>query len=417
MKPDACSPDAHNLLDLESALSKIFASLNVIHGNERIDIHRALGRILSATLTSPVNLPHERNSAMDGYAFCSQDLKDRHCASLHQVGTSLAGNPYTENLQAGDCVRIFTGAILPDNADSVIIQEQVRCEGNQVFLPENPTLRQNVRAIGEDIRQGEVLLTAGKKLNAADLAFLAATAIQTVEVLLPLKIAFCSTGDELQCIDQPLVKGKIYDSNRYLLQALLQNPAYAITDLGIIPDDPELLATTFKTAAAQHDVLISTGGVSVGDADHVKTVLKQCGEIHFWKLAIKPGKPLAFGKIDHCYFFGLPGNPVAVAATFDKIVTPALQCLCGLPAKRPLRLQAISLKQLKKAPGRMDFQRGILIQNNDGTFAVSSAGGQGSHILSALSHANCYIVLERERGDVQAGETVTVEPFETTLLP
>lgn len=415
MTVDACSPDARKLLDLETALTKIHAAIAPIGGTERLPLNQALGRVLANTLTCPVNIPHERNSAMDGYAFCSQDILNRSFVSLTQVGTSLAGKPFTGKLQAGECIRIFTGATLPENADSVIIQEQVTREGMQIRLPVDVHPFQNVRAIGEDLRLGDPLIVSGKKLTAADLALLAATGVQEVEVIRPLKIACCSTGDELISPGQPLTGGKIYDSNRYLLHALLQNPAYRCTDLGIIADDPGLLLKTLTEAAGQHDVIISTGGVSVGEADHIKTVLEQCGAINFWKIAIKPGKPLAFGKIGECCFFGLPGNPVAVAITFEKVVTPALQQLCGLPATQALRLQATCLSKLKKAPGRLDFQRGILKQNPQGDFEVRSAGMQGSHILSSLSQANCYIILDTACAGIAPGETVTVEPFSTGM--
>ncbi|NOT84579.1 MAG: molybdopterin molybdotransferase MoeA, partial [Methylococcaceae bacterium] len=240
---------------------------------------------------------------------------------------------------------------------------------------------------------------------------LAAVGLCDVSVIRRLKVAFFSTGDELMAIGQPLASGQLYDSNRYTLHALLQDACFYSTDLGVIGDNPELLENLLTHSAEQYDVIISTGGASVGDADHIQQVLTRCGEVNFWKIAIKPGKPLAFGKIGACYFFGLPGNPVAVIATFQQVVTPALQQLCGRQPTRPWRFNATSLHSLKKTAGRLEFQRGILSQTDNGDFEVRPAGAQGSHLLGAFSQANCYIVLSADCHGITAGEQVTVEPF------
>jgi molybdopterin molybdotransferase len=309
-------------------------------------------------------------------------------------------------------VRIFTGAVLPKSADSVIMQEQVTTEKNRVFFPANCRPFQNVRAVGEDIKQHSVLLTAPKKLQAADLGLLAAAGVEEVEVKQKLKIAFFSTGDELMPLGQELNSGQIYDSNRYILQGLLTTPCFEIKDMGVISDNKVLLEQSLVIVAENADVIITTGGASVGDADYIQEVLNKCGKVSFWKIAMKPGKPLTFGSIGKCLFFGLPGNPVAVITTFDKIVNPALRQLCGEPVVKPLQLKAICQNQLKKTAGRQDYQRGILQQTRAGEFIVASAGQQGSHILSSMSLANCYIVLPRENCGVQIGEEVIVEPFD-----
>ncbi|NOR72147.1 MAG: molybdopterin molybdenumtransferase MoeA, partial [Methylomarinum sp.] len=228
-------------------------------------------------------------------------------------------------------------------------------------------------------------------------------------------IAFFSTGDELSSLGDSLQTGQIYDSNRYTLTGLLNDLNRNISDLGVIRDDKQKIKQSLLSAAKTHDVIITTGGASVGEADYIKEILDECGEVNFWKIAIKPGKPLAFGKINDCYFFGLPGNPVSVIATFQKIVLPALNYLSGIPMKKPLTLKAICNSQLKKQPGRQEYQRGILSQNESGDLFVESAGKQGSNIMSAMSKANCYIVLPIDSAGVKAGQTVTVEPFEVSL--
>ncbi len=226
-----------------------------------------------------------------------------------------------------------------------------------------------------------------------------------------LKIAYFSTGDELTALGEPLEPGKIYDSNRMMLGGLLADPSYCVVDLGVIPDNKQLLEHSFIEASKNVDVIITTGGASVGEADYVKEILQSCGEVNFWKIAIKPGKPLAFGKIGSCYFFGLPGNPVAVVVTFQQIVAPALRQLSGAPSSKSLRFAATCTTALRKSPGRQEYQRGILSQDEHGEFFVASAGRQGSNILSSMSQSDCYIVLPKECNGVQAGDKVTVEPF------
>ena len=246
-------------------------------------------------------------------------------------------------------------------------------------------------------------------MNAVDLGLLASAGIAELSVKRPVKIAFFSTGDELTALGQPLASGKIYDSNSYLLSGLLTDVGYSVTDLGVIADNKQRLEDCVVAAAKDHDVIISTGGASVGDADYVKEILERCGEVDFWKIAIKPGKPLAFGKIDGCYFFGLPGNPVAVVVTFQHIVAPALKQLSGASASKPLQLIATCTAALKKSPGRQDYQRGILTQDADGEFFVATSGKQGSNILGSMSRANCYIVLAAECNGVAAGDKVRVQ--------
>jgi molybdopterin molybdotransferase len=370
-----------------------------------------LGRVLDEPVYSAINIPHDRNAAMDGYAFASRDITDGQVFSLALVGTSWAGRPFQGQLQPGQCVRIFTGAVVPEQADSVIMQEQVQAQGQTIQFPADTRAQQNVRKIGEDVKQGACLIAGPKKLTAVDLGLLASAGIDQVTVKRQLKIAYFSTGDELTPLGTPLEPGKIYDSNRTMLSGLLSDPNYSVVDLGVIPDNKQLLEDSFIEASLNYDVIITTGGASVGEADYVKEILQNCGEVNFWKIAIKPGKPLAFGRIGQCYFFGLPGNPVAVVVTFQQVVAPALRQLSGAPSCKPLRFFATCTTPLKKSPGRLEYQRGILSQDENGEFFVASAGQQGSHILSFMSRSDCYIILPEECKGVQAGDKVIVEPF------
>ncbi|MDD5275369.1 MAG: molybdopterin molybdotransferase MoeA [Methylovulum sp.] len=407
---DLCSQERKPLLSLAEALANISAAIQPVNESENLALKNALGRVLSAAVHAPINIPYDRNAAMDGYACASAELTGQP-VTLTLAGTSWAGRPFQGALQAGQCARIFTGAVVPAGADTVIMQEQVQADGESIRFPANLKPLQNVRAAGEDVKQGQVVCAYPKKLSAVDLGLLASAGIADIPVKRQLKIAFFSTGDELAALGEPLVSGKLYDSNRYLLNGLLADPCHAVVDGGVIADDPKQLEDTLRAAAENCDVLITTGGASVGDADYVKDVLARCGQVNFWKIAIKPGKPLAFGTIGGCYFFGLPGNPAAVMTTFQQLVAPALRQLSGAPALHPLRLAATCTSALKKSPGRLEFQRGNLSQNADGELLVASAGKQGSHILSSLSEANCFIVLPSECAGISPGEQVTVEPF------
>ncbi len=409
---DLCSLESKPLLSIDDALARIKAAVFPINSTEKLALKNALGRVPAEPVCSPINIPHDRNAAMDGYAFASGDMAEGRAFTLDLAGTSWAGRPFQGQLQAGQCVRIFTGAVVPEQADSVIMQEHVQVHGQVIHFPADTRAQQNVRKIGEDVKQGACLLAEPKKLTAVDLGLLASAGVDEVTVKRQLKIAYFSTGDELTPLGKPLEPGKIYDSNRAMLGGLLLDPAYSVADLGVIPDNKQLLEDSFIEASLNYDVIITTGGASVGEADYVKEILQSCGEVNFWKMAIKPGKPLAFGKIGQCYFFGLPGNPVAVVVTFDQIVAPALRQLSGVLSFKALRFSATCTSALKKSPGRQEYQRGILSQNENGEFFVASAGRQGSNILSSMSQSNCYIVLAEECKGVQAGDKVIVEPFD-----
>ncbi|MEY4719125.1 MAG: hypothetical protein RL563_1743 [Pseudomonadota bacterium] len=409
--PNYCDAASAGLLSVDQAKQAIASAICPIVDCESIALSQALARVLSEGVFSPIDIPPHRNAAMDGYAFASSDLKSDCETSLNVVGCSWAGRPFSGEAKQGECVRIFTGAVVPDFADSVIAQEQVERQADLIMLQASAPRLKNIRAAGSDVMCNDKLLDAGKILTAIDLGLLASAGVASVKVRRRLRIGFFSTGDELISLSQSLGPGQIYDSNRYLLSGLLTHPNHEVTDLGIIKDDADCLQQTLIKASQQFDVLISSGGASVGDADFVKQALESCGEVNFWKIAIKPGKPLAFGRVGSCWYFGLPGNPVAVSVTYQQFVQPALHCLSGAKREQSLRLRACCEQALSKAPGRQEYQRGLLRQNPDGELIVSLAGSQDSHQQKSASRANCYIVLGADCVAVAVGEYVNVEPF------
>ncbi|QKJ86532.1 Molybdopterin molybdenumtransferase [Paramixta manurensis] len=402
------------LISLEEAQSKMLAQLTPIVDAEDIAITAAAGRITAETVISPVNVPSFANSAMDGYAVRLADVASG--VPLPVAGKSFAGNPFSGAWPDGSCIRIMTGAPLPEGAEAVVMQEQTESDADGVRFTVTPEAGQNIRLPGEDIQQGASVLAAGVKLGAAELPLLASLGIGQVRVLRKLRVAVFSTGDELQPVGEPLAAGQIYDTNRFAVRLMLERMGCEVLDLGIIRDDPAALRATFIEADRHADVVISSGGVSVGEADYTKAMLDELGQISFWKLAIKPGKPFAFGRLHTSWFCGLPGNPVSAALTFYQLVQPLLAKLSGQHhAALPPRQRARAEQPLKKTPGRLDFQRGIVSRGADGELTVRSTGHQGSHVFSSFSLANCFIVLERERGTVEAGEWVEIEPFNALL--
>lgn len=375
----------------------------------------ALGRVLAHEVCSPLDVPAHRNSAMDGYAVRYSDLSATGEAALDVVGTALAGRPWQGSVQPGQAVRIMTGAVVPEGTDTVVMQERTQREGERVTIGASHTAGENVRHPGEDLARGQVVFSAGHRLRPADLGVLASLGIPEVTVHRRLRVAFFSTGDEIQSIGEPLVAGQIYDSNRYTLHGMLTRMGADLFDMGVIPDRREPIAEAFERAAAAADVVITSGGVSVGEADYVKETLERLGRVDFWKIAIKPGKPLAFGRIGNAWFFGLPGNPVSAMVTFCQVVRPALEQLAGQAATAPLTLPMRCSERLKKSPGRIEFQRGTIERDVEGMTVVRPTGHQGSHVLSSMSQADCFIVLPAEQGEVPAGSVVEVQPFDALL--
>ncbi len=411
---DPCDRPDHGrgLLPLARARERIIADIVAVSDQERVGLRDALGRVLASAVYSTVDVPSHRNSAMDGYALAGQDLPDADSIALQIVGTSWAGRPYTGVVARGECVRIMTGATLPVATDTVVMQERVRVDGSRAVIAAGQRAGQNVRPVGEDIRRGELALSASTLLRPAQLGLLASLGVAEVPVLRRPRIALFSTGDELRSVGEELAPGQIYDSNRYSLHGLLARLGLEVIDLGIVRDTREDILQALQSAAAQADAIITSGGVSVGAADYVTETLARHGQVGFWKVAMKPGKPIAFGRFGQAYFFGLPGNPVAVMVTFYQLVQPALRALMGaLDADPPVTLRAICGTHLRKARGRLEFQRGVLERQASGRYTVLSSGHQGSGVLRSMCEANCFIVLPDEQGDVEPGTEVEVQPF------
>jgi molybdopterin molybdotransferase len=402
---DGYDPEA---LHVAKAREAMRACITPIGDAEAVAVRSALGRILAQEIVPSIDVPAHDNSAMDGYAVRFADLDQ----PLREIGTALAGRPFAGRVAAGECVRIMTGAVMPAGADTVVIQEVVKKDGERVVVPPGQKRAQNVRYAGEDLKVGMPVLAAGKSLRPAELGLIASLGIGEVRVKRKLRVAFFSTGDELASIGAKLKEGEVYDSNRYTLHGMLERLGVQITDLGVVRDDPKALEAAFHKAASFADAIITTGGVSVGEADFVKQLMAQLGEVLFWKIAMRPGRPMAFGRIRNSYLFGLPGNPVAVAVTFYQFVRDALLHLSGRADDYAIPLlQAVCAEAIRKVPGRTEYQRGILFCEQ-GIWKVKTTGQQGSGVLRSMSEANCFIVLEHERGKVAAGEPVSVQLME-----
>ena len=401
---DGYDPDA---LRVDKAREAILACLTPISESEQIPTKEILGRILAEDIVPRINVPAHDNSAMDGYAIRYSDVEK----PLKEIGAALAGKPFHGKLGPGECVRIMTGAGMPPGADTVVIQEIVKKQGDRISIPPGQKKAQNVRYAGEDLKIGVPVLNPGRLLNPADVGLIASLGIGEVRVKRRLRVAFFATGDELASIGTPLKEGEVYDSNRYTVHGMLARLGVEAIDMGVVRDDPALLEKAFREASQKADAVITTGGVSVGEADFVKQLMAKLGEVLFWKIAMRPGRPMAFGRIGEAFLFGLPGNPVAVMVTFYQFVRDALLHMSGREdAPIPL-LQAVSAENLRKVPGRTEYQRGVLFKEQS-QWKVRTTGQQGSGVLRSMSEANCFIVLEHERGQVKAGEPVSVQLFE-----
>jgi molybdopterin molybdotransferase len=418
-----------------------FLSLLVTPVSERLELplFEALGRVLADDVVSPFDVPPHDNSAMDGYAFDGVALAAGTALQLKVVGTALAGKAWQGTVAAGECLKIMTGAILTAGLDTVVPQEFVTLQGDSITVPPkllNPG--DNRRLRGEDLMQGRPALSKGELLTPARLGLAASLGMKTVSTLRPLRVAYFSTGDEILSLGEPPREGAVYDSNRYTVFGMLKRLGCEVIDMGVVRDEPALLEAAFTRAAAQADAIITSGGVSVGEADYTKAMMKKLGDVAFWRVAMRPGRPMAVGRIlqaktgasplstsaprsqnhsnpNGAILFGLPGNPVAVMVTFLAFVRPALLQMMGCTASAPPLLKARSLEAMRKKPGRTEYQRGTVSSAADGSLQVRTTGNQGSGVLSSMAQANGLIVLHHGQGNVAAGEDVDVMMFDGSI--
>lgn len=386
---------------------------------ETVGIFDALGRVLAEDVVSPISVPPHDNSAMDGFAFAGAALGDAPL-TLRSVGTAFAGKAWAGTVRPGECLKIMTGAIMPAGLDTVVPVEFVKVDGDAVTIPSGVVKPgDNRRFMGEDLMAGRAALRRGQVLGPAALGLVASLGLPTVRVFRRAKVAYFSTGDEILSLGDAPREGAVYDSNRYTVFGLLTRLGVEVIDMGVVPDEPTQLEAAFRSAAARADAIITSGGVSMGEADHTKAMMKQLGDVAFWRIAMRPGRPMAVGRIDDgsksAVLFGLPGNPVAVMVTFLAFVRPALQRLMGAEAQPPVLLQAKSGEAMRKKPGRTEYQRGTVVREADGTLVARTTGNQGSGVLSSMVQANGLIVLRHEQGNVAVGDTVEVMLFDGVI--
>jgi len=431
-------PQALRADDVNRFLARL---VEPVTANETVGIFDALDRVLAQDVISPISVPPHDNSAMDGFAFDGTQLRLDAPLRLKVVGTAFAGKAWQGAVAADECVKIMTGAIMPGGLDTVVPQEFTMLEGETVSIP--PRLLQagdNRRKLGEDLMAGQPALIKGARITPAACGLLASLGIAAVPVFRRLKVAYFSTGDEILSLGESPREGAVYDSNRYTVFGLLKRLGCEVIDLGVVRDDPALLEAAFTTAARQADAVITSGGVSVGEADHTRTMMKQLGDVAFWRIAMRPGRPMAVGRISgiktassqrgmvtesyqdnsesptaQAILFGLPGNPVAVMVTFLAFVRPALLQMMGCTSAPPPLLKARSMEAIRKKPGRTEYQRGTVSSAPDGMPQVRTTGNQGSGVLSSMVQGNGLIVLHHDQGNVAVGDTVDVMMFDGVI--
>ncbi|OED35339.1 hypothetical protein AB833_30730 [Chromatiales bacterium (ex Bugula neritina AB1)] len=430
-KQPSCEDDEEPaLLPVDVALQRLASMVLPLSQTETetVGIREALDRVLSSDVLSPIDVPSYTNSAMDGYALNSRDLPAAGEVTLAVLGTAWAGRPLEVTVARGEAVRIMTGGMMPPGTDTVVIQEHVQAlydtanenlQGNSevthIIADGTTAPGRNVRQAGEDIKAGEKVIATGTQLTPAHIGLLASLGVDQVQVYRCLKVAFFSTGDELRALEthagQALGPGELFDSNRHTLFAMLKRLGVTLIDIGVVADTKEATRQAFIDASSQADVVISSGGVSAGQADFVSATLAELGKVTFWKLAMRPGRPLAYGKVGDAHFFGLPGNPVAVMVTFYEFVQPSIKRLMGCTETAPAQFTARCESRLKKSPGRIEYQRGIVSAAADGEVTVRVTGKQGAGRLTSMAMANCLIVIPAENAGVEPGDPVTVHPF------
>jgi len=410
-------PKALPVAQAQEFIARLVSPVQAI---EKVALRSALGRVLARDVVSAIDVPSHDNSAMDGYALRGDELDAAAECAFAVAGAGFAGGRFEGDVAARECVRIMTGAVMPAGLDTVVPQEFVRVDGDVVHVPAGVVKRgDNRRLAGEDLARGETALAAGRVLRPADLGLLASLGSAEVAVFRRLRVAFFSTGNELRSVGETLDIGSVYDSNRYTIWAMLQRLGVEVLDLGVVRDEPAALAAAFRAAAAAADAVITSGGVSVGEADHTKAVMAELGDVLFWRIAMRPGRPMAIGRIEsggrEAILFGLPGNPVAVMVTFYALVRDALLAMSGATSAPLLVVRAASVGPIRKRAGRTEYQRGIVTRDVDGRWQVRTTGSQGSGILRSMSEANGLVVLGHAQGDVAAGDEVDVLPFDALI--
>lgn len=414
---DGYDPQALNAAHVNAFLDRL---VEPVHATESVGVREALGRVLAVDVISPISVPAHDNSAMDGYAFDGQQLTAGQALGLRVVGTAFAGKAWSGAVRTGECVKIMTGAIMPTGLDTVVPLEFVRTDGDTVWIPAD-VIRSgdNRRRLGEDLMAGAAALGKGHLLGPAALGLLASLGIPAVQVHRRIKVAYFSTGDEILSLGEEPREGAVYDSNRYTVFGLLTRLGVEVLDLGVIRDEPAALEAAFRQAAVQADAIITSGGVSMGEADHTKAMMRMLGDVAFWRIAMRPGRPMAVGRIRQdggsAVLFGLPGNPVAVMVTFLAFVRPALLRLMGAQVQEPVLLKARCAETVRKKPGRTEFQRGIVTRTPDGLLSVRTTGNQGSGVLRSMVEANGLIVLHHAQGNISPGDEVDVMMFDGVI--
>ncbi len=403
-------PQALSVQDVDEFLARL---VEPVQGADHVGVLDALDRVLAEDIVSPVSVPPHDNSAMDGYAFAGGELKPGVPLVLEVVGTAFAGAAWQGTAGPGQCVKIMTGAIMPAGLDTVVPQEFIPAGGDGRIAIPSGLLKpgDNRRFKGEDVSEGQPALRRGARLSPVACGLIASLGIDRVPVTRRLRVAYFSTGDEILSLGEPPREGAVYDSNRYTVWGLLKRLGCDVIDMGVVRDDPALLEAAFRGAADQADAIITSGGVSVGEADHTKAMMKKLGDVAFWKIAMRPGRPMAVGRIGSCVLFGLPGNPVAVMVTFLAFVRPALLRMMGSSETQPPLLRARSVQAIRKKAGRTEYQRGTVTRGADGLLEVCIAANQGSGVLSSMVQANGLVILHHAQGDVAAGEAVDVMMF------
>ena len=408
-------------LSVDQVQQRLRQQISPISDTESIDLRHALDRVLAQVVVSPISVPPHDNSAMDGYAFDGACLAEEGPITLKVAGTALAGRAWTRGLQRGECVKIMTGAVMPAGLDTVVPLELTTRDGDQVqFVSAQLKAGANRRRKGEDLIAGQPALHAGQRLTPAALGLLASLGLQTLTVYRRLRVAYFSTGDEILSLGEAPREGAVYDSNRYTLTGLLTRLGVEVIDMGVVPDQPVAMQAAFDQATCEADAIVTSGGVSMGDADHTRAMMKQMGEVNFWRVAMRPGRPMAFGQLrselgKSAWLFGLPGNPVAAMVTFLVFVRPALQRLMGCEAPAPALLQARCTEPIRKRPGRTEYPRGMVERDAQGQLSVRTTGPQGSGLLNSMVQANSLIVLNHEQGEVAVGDIVEVMVFDGVM--